>query len=131
MDGSIRKLETPSIIYQQTHRLNKKERKMKRDETKKKMVWFKVYFDLMVWISLKQQYFTVATLALRVANCSPILLESKYQIFALGCQGLCDRLILIFVQPSVKTLGLILAIAPMRMFNLGSTLTLTPSVKWA
>jgi hypothetical protein len=95
---------------------------------RKKMVWFKVYFDLMVWISSKQQYFIATTLALMVANCSPILYESKYRFFALGCQGLCGRLILIFFQPSVKTLALILVIAPIRMFNLSSTLT--PSVKW-
>jgi hypothetical protein len=40
---------------------------------RKKMVWFKVYFDLMVWTSLKKQYFIAATLALRVAKCSAIL----------------------------------------------------------
>jgi hypothetical protein len=40
---------------------------------RKKMVWFKVYFDLMVWTSLKKQYFIATTLALRVAKCNPIL----------------------------------------------------------
>jgi hypothetical protein len=55
---------------------------------RKKMVWFKAYFDLMVWISSKQQYFIAATLALRVANCSPILYESKYHFFCLGVSRL-------------------------------------------
>jgi hypothetical protein len=35
------------------------------------------------------------------------------------------------LTPSVKPLGLILVIAPIGMLDLSSTLTLTPSGKWA
>jgi hypothetical protein len=39
------------------------------------MVWFRISFDPIVWISLKQQYFIAATLSLRAANSPPKLVS--------------------------------------------------------
>jgi hypothetical protein len=43
-------------------------------EGKKYRVWFRVYFDPILWILSKQQYFITPTLAPRVANWPPKLI---------------------------------------------------------
>jgi len=76
------KIETPSIIHKQTQNFNKRKgkwRKMKWKRSRRYKVWFTVYFDPTMWISSNQQYFITTTLASRVANWPPKLIDILFR----------------------------------------------------
>jgi hypothetical protein len=67
--SQVEKIINPLYHLETSTKPQQEERKMKRDETRKRKyrVWFRVYFDPTMWISLKRQYF-IEALAPRVAN---------------------------------------------------------------
>jgi hypothetical protein len=88
-----------------------------------------------MWISSKHQYFIGATLAPKVANWHPKLIDTLFFFFSLGqSQGhksgrLKKNCLFSALTPGVKPRGLISRIAPIRVLHLSSNLALTPSVK--
>jgi hypothetical protein len=81
---SQKKIQPFSIIHKQAHKLSKSSEKWKR--RRKYKVWFKIYFDLSLLISPKQQYFIATTLAPKVVNWPPKLIGIIFYFFlwALG-----------------------------------------------
>jgi len=106
---------------------------MKKDEMKEiiKNIGFEFYFDHIVWISSKQQYFITTNIGPRVANWPSNLISILFRPWGQS-QGhkvinfLKKSFSFSALTPIVKPLGLISVIEPIGMLDLSSTLAWTP-----
>jgi hypothetical protein len=76
----LNKKKGKMIIQKQAQKLDKKRGKWRRSRIYR--VWFRIYFDPTMWVSSKHQYFIGATLAPKVANWPPKLIDTLFFFFS-------------------------------------------------